>query len=264
MEDSYWRGTVSRICPEAPVPVISIASTETRQGGACNVANNIEAMGVPVERIFGGGERIRKIRLLTKTQQVYRCDFDYPQTPIPCDAAYKEALGRAQIVVLIDYGKGSLTNVQELIREAKALGKPVLVDPKGFDYQKYRGATLIKPNRSEMKELVGGWEKPEELDFKARQFLSASGIDSILLTQSEDGMTLYTKDATTHHDAEAKEVVDVSGAGEAALSAFAAAFAKGHTFAECAKYATKAAGLSVGHFGTVILEEKDVFSSENP
>jgi D-glycero-beta-D-manno-heptose-7-phosphate kinase len=263
MQDEYLRGSVSRICQEAPVPVISIASTEIRQGGAANVANNIEAMGVPVERIFGGGQRIRKIRLLTKTQQVYRVDFDYPQSPIPCDSAYREALERCQIVVLIDYGKGSLANVQELIREAKALQKAVFIDPKGFDYSKYRGATLIKPNREEMKELVGGWSSQDELDFKARQFLLASGIDSILLTQAEEGLTFYTKDSTTHYPSEAKEIVDVSGAGEAALSAFTAAIAKGFKSTEAAGFAIKASAVAIAHFGTTILEEKDVFGAED-
>jgi rfaE bifunctional protein kinase chain/domain len=259
MLDEFWTGTISRICPEAPVPVISLSSVETRQGGASNVANNIEAMGVSVERLFGSGQRIRKIRLITKNQYVYRADFDYPQTPIPCDSTYLEALGRCQVVVLIDYGKGSLTNIQELIRAARGLEKVVLVDPKGFDYSKYRGSTMIKPNKDEMKELVGGWVSQEELDFKARQFLAVSGIESILLTQGQDGMTLYTKDSTDHYPAQAKEVVDVLGAGEAALSAFAAAFAKGFSFGDSARYANKAAGVSVGHFGTIILEEKDVF-----
>jgi len=263
MQDEYWRGTVSRVSPEASVPIVVITDVETRQGGACNVANNIEAMGVPVERIFSAGPRIRKIRILSKTQHMLRADYDYPQPPIPCDQTYLDALGRCQIVVFIDYGKGSLANIQELIRAAKSLGKTVFVDPKGFDYSKYRGSTMIKPNREEMKELVGGWSNQEELDFKARQFLSASGIESILLTKSEDGMTLYTKDSTNHFKSEAKEVVDVSGAGEAALSAFTAAYAKGFPFGECARCASKASGVSVGHFGTIILEEKDVFGPED-
>lgn len=262
MTDLYYWGDAKRISPEAPVPVVSVQKVETRQGAACNVARNIEAMGVQVERLYGGGERIQKIRVLVKNQQVARVDFDYPQNPILPDATYLDALSRCDIIVFMDYGKGSLVNIQALITAAK--GKTILVDPKGHDYNKYRGATLIKPNGDEMKDLVGGWSTPEELDFKARQFLLASGIDSILLTQSADGMTLYTKDATNHFPSEAKEVVDVSGAGEAALSAFAAAFAKGFTFIECAKYAAKASGISVGFFGTTVIEEKDLFDTENP
>lgn len=259
MHDEYWRGSVFRISPEAPVPILKLDAVEHRQGGAANVANNIEAMGVSCERLFGGGERIRKIRLLTKNQHLLRADFDFPQKPIECDATYLEALGRCEIVVFVDYEHGSLRNVQLLIAKAREAGRTVLVDPKGFSYSKYRGATLIKPNQNEMKELVGGWDNQEELDFRARQFLLASGIESILLTQGELGMTLYTKTETTHYPAEAKEVVDICGAGEAALAAFTASLAKGKTFGEAAKYANKAAGIKVAYFGTMVLEEKDVF-----
>ncbi len=260
MQDEYWRGTVSRVSPEASVPVVSITDVETRQWGAANIANNIEAMGVACERLFGGGMRIRKIRLLSKTQHLLRADYDYPQKPIECDQTYVDALQRCQSVVFTDYRKGSLANIGALIYKAREMERYVFVDPKGFDYAKYRGATLIKPNRDEMKELVGGWSTQDELDFKARQFLLASGIESILLTQAAEGLTLYTKDATNHYASEAKEIVDVSGAGETALSAFVAAFAKGHKFSECARYANKAAGVSVGYFGTTIVEEKDVFN----
>ncbi len=167
MRDEYWSGSVSRISPVAPVPVVSVKSTETRHGAAANVAANIEAMGVPVERIFGGGERIRKITV-TAGQHIARLDFDYPQNPILPDAAFTEAVGRCDMVVAVDYGKGSLNGVQDLIRASA--GKPVLVDPKGHDFSKYRGAALIKPNREEMRELVGGLKDQDELDFKARQF----------------------------------------------------------------------------------------------
>jgi len=160
MADEYWYGTVSRVSPEAPVPVVSITDVETRQGGAANIANNIEAMGVPCERLFGGGQRIRKIRLLSKTQHLLRADYDFPQEPVKCDQTYLDALGRCQIVVFTDYRKGSLANIQPLIQAARGLGKTVLVDPKGHDYAKYQGTTLIKPNRDEMKELVEGLEGP--------------------------------------------------------------------------------------------------------
>lgn len=259
MADEYWRGSVLRISPEAPVPVLRLDAIEHRQGGAANVANNIEAMGVSCERLFGGGERIRKIRFLTRNQHLLRADFDYPQKPVECDAAYVEALGRCQIVVFVDYEHGALTNIQLLIAKAREAGRTVLIDPKGFDYAKYRGATLLKPNQHEMKELVGGWTNQDELDFKTRQFLVASGIESILLTQGPIGMTLYTRTETTHYPAKAKEVVDICGAGEAALAVFAVSIAKGKTFDEAAKYANKAAGIKIGFQGTMVLEEKDVF-----
>lgn len=261
MSDLYWRGTVSRVSPEAPVPVVAIASVEKREGAAANVANNIEAMGIACERLFGTSkERIQKIRLLAKNQHVARIDFDHPQTAIECDASYEDALGRCEIVVFVDYGKGSLANVSTLISKARDKGRKVFVDPRGHDFDKYRGATMLKPNREEMKELVGGWKTQDELDFKARQFLLASGIESILLTQAAEGMTLYTRANTTHLKAVAGEIVDVSGAGEAAMAGFTAAIAKGFAPDQALGYANKAAALAIGRFGTSIVKEEEIFA----
>lgn len=256
MTDVYWTCDVARIAPEAPVPVMLVRATESRPGAAANVANNIEAMGVPVERIFGRGERIVKIRATHAGRYIARADFDYPQEPISPDAAFIDAAERCDLIVALDYGKGSLANIQALIR---ATAKPFLIDPKGHSYEKYRGAALLKPNRDEMRELVGGWSTREELDFKARQFLVASGIESILLTQSAEGMTLYTRTATLHEEAQNKAPSDVSGAGEAALSAYATALAKGYELASCLRYASRAAGLAIGRAGTVVLNEEQVF-----
>lgn len=258
MTDVYWQSDVSRVSPEAPVMIAAVQRTERRGGGAANVANNIEAMGVPVERIFSQSQRIEKVRIFTPSQHLIRADFDYPQAPIPCDESYAESLGRCEIVVLIDYGKGSLANVQALITAARQANRKVLIDPKGYDYGKYAGATLIKPNREEMRELVGGWKSQDELDFKARQFLLSSQIDSILLTQGADGMTLYTRDSTKHQVAEAKTLVDVSGAGEAAIAAYAAAIAKG--LETPLLWASKAAAIACSRFGTTTVTEAEVFS----
>ena len=260
MVDVYWYGGVSRISPEAPVAVVQVARTEHREGAAANVANNIEAMGVPCERIFGSSkERIHKIRLLAKSQHVVRIDFDHLQTPLECNAAYDDALGRCAIVVFVDYGKGSLTNVQALISKAREANRIVFVDPRGHDFGKYRGATMLKPNREEMKELIGGWTTQDELDFKARQFLLASGIESILLTQAADGMTLYTRTDMLHLGAEPGDVIDVSGAGEAALAGYTAAIAKGYNPHDAARFANKAAGLCIGRFGTTVVTQAEVF-----
>ena len=262
MHDIYYRGVVTRISPEASVPVLLVKSVESRQGAAGNVAANIEAMGVEVERIYGRSpERIQKIRLLSRTQQIARVDFDHPQEPIPGDATYAEALSRCKIVVFSDYGKGSLANIEGLIGLANTIGRVTLVDPKGYDYAKYKGATLIKPNRDEMRELVGGWASQDELDLKARQFLVQSKVQSILLTQAEDGMTLYTRSETHHAPAENKAPVDVSGAGEAALAAYAAALAKGYLPVECLRYASKASGLACSMQGTVVCSEEEVFGT---
>ena len=262
MTDLYWRGTVCRISPEAPVPVVAVSSVEKRAGGAANVANNIEAMGVQVERIYGQSpERIQKIRLLGNGQHLARMDFDHPQSAIQANDTYRDALERCEIVVFIDYGKGSLADIQSLIAAARSAGRQVLIDPKGHEYAKYRGATLIKPNREEMRELVGGWGLRTELDFKARQFLHASGIESILLTQDAEGMTLYTTTDTLHLDPEEKHPVDISGAGEAALAAFAAGMARGHHANECARYANKAAALACAVDGTGIVTAKQIFGT---
>ena len=258
MNDAIWRGHVSRISPVAPVPVVRVESTEMRAGGAANVANNIEAMGVPVERIFGGGERILKITVLDKRQHMARIDFDHPQTAIQPDAAFLEAVARCALVVAIDYGKGSLANIAALI--AAAPGKPFLIDPKGCDYAKYRGAALLKPNRDEMRELVGGWSSQQELDYKVRQFMHAGGIASILLTQAEDGMTLYSPEPF-HIPSHNRAPVDVSGAGEAALAAYAVALAQAHPSHACLLYASKAAGLAIARPGTVVLTKEEVFGT---
>jgi len=258
MTDIYWESTVGRISPEGPVLVASVQKIDKRGGAAANVANSIEAMGVPVERIFSTSRRIEKVRVFTPSQHLIRVDFDFPQEPIPCDETYEDALGRCDIVVFVDYGKGALANVQVLIARASALNKAILVDPKGYDYARYRGATLIKPNKDEMRELVGGWKTQDELDFKARQFLLSSGIESILLTQGADGMALYTRSSTTHQVAEAKTLVDVSGAGEAALAAYAVALAK--SLPTPLLWASKAAAVACSRFGTTTVTEAEVLS----
>ena len=257
MQDEYLHGTCTRLSPEAPVPVVSVQRTEKRAGGAANVAANIEAMGVPVERIFGGGERIRKLRIIAGGQHIARIDFDVPQQPIEPDAAFMDAIDRCDLVVAVDYGKGALAGIAALL--SASARTPWLIDPKGHDYARYRRAALLKPNREEMRELVGGWASREELDFKARQFLASAGIESILLTQSAEGMTLYTRTTTLHQEAENRAPVDVSGAGEAALSAYAAALAKGYELASCLRFASKAAGIAIGRQGTAICTQEEVF-----
>lgn len=257
MQDEYWQGYARRLSPVAPVPVISVQRTESRPGAAANVAANLEAMGAQVERIYGAGERIRKITVTDKRQHIARLDFDYQQQHIQPDAAFLEAVGRCGLVVALDYGKGSLTGIQALIR---ATGKPVLIDPKGHDYAKYRGAALIKPNRDEMRELVGGWASREELDFKARQFLAASDIESLLLTQAAEGMTLYTRTETLHEPATNASPEDVSGAGEAALAAYAASLVKGYALKNCLRFASKAAGIAISRQGTTVVSAEELWN----
>ena len=256
MQDEYLYGESTRLSPEAAVPIVAVKRTEKRQGGAANVANNIESMGVPVIRIFGGGEPIRKLRVLAGKQHIARIDYDHPQEPILSDSTFIKALTLCDMVVAVDYGRGSLANIADLI--AAAGQKPVLVDPKGHDYARYRGAALIKPNRDEMRELVGGWGLREELDRKASAFLAQSGIGALLLTLSEGGMTLYTSTGAQHQAAENSAPIDVSGAGEATLAAFAVATARGLS---PMPYASRAAGLAIGRFGTVVLTKEEVFGT---
>ena len=248
MEDVYWTGSVSRLSPEAPVPVVSVENVETRGGGAANVANTIEALGVECVRVFGPGEDIRKIRLMAGKQHVARIDFDYPQQPINPDGAYAACLRYCDIVVFIDYGKGSLANVQELIAAARARGCAVLVDPKGGDYAKYRGATMIKPNEATVIE----WASIPVMDY---------GFDYVLCTRGAAGMTLYSDkhDIMKDYPAENAFPVDVSGAGEAAIAAYAAAMAKGMQPVECARYASKAAGIACAHQGTYVVKAEELW-----
>jgi len=262
MMDHYWSGRAKSISAEAPVPVYLIENMDVREGAAANVANNIEAMGVPCERMFGGSlERINKIRVMAKEQHVCRIDFDPQQLAIRVDADYEDALARCTAVVFVDYGKGALTNIRDLIAKANQMERYVLVDPKGHDFNKYRGADLIKPNRDEMRALVGGWKNQHELDLKAHQFLIDSGIKAMLLTQAEDGMTLY-EHGNTHHcppfPADGP-IVDVSGAGEAALSAYAACISLGVDCERALAAANKAAALCIRRHGTTVLKKEEVF-----
>jgi rfaE bifunctional protein kinase chain/domain len=255
MLDEYWFGEVTRISPEAPVPVISVQRIEKREGAAANVANNVEAMGVEVRRVFGSGERIRKLRVVSKKQQMLRIDFDFPQEPIT-----RLDLSGIDVVVFVDYGKGSLANVQSLIAQCRKEGKTVLVDPKGYDYERYRGADLVKPNLDEMRVMVGGWKDEQDLANKVEAIKEKADIRAILLTRASEGMTLY-EDWSVRIYAEPRELVDVSGAGETAIAAFAVAVHDGHDFYQAAKYANKAAGVAVSRFGTAVVGRDEVFEA---
>ena len=259
MVDRYWFGEVSRISPEAPVPVCKIVRTEEREGGAANVANNVEGLGSPVIRVFSPSvEKVVKIRVIGRNQQVTRVDFDHPQEPVR-HLEFCDALEHCNIVVFSDYGKGSLKDIKAHIAAAKIQDKVVLIDPKGHDYKRYRGADLVKPNLHEMKELVGGWSDDDELSDKASKLIVEAGIGAILLTRQERGMTLYTKDSAITIPAKPVEVYDVSGAGDTAIAAFAVSLSRGNDFHASAEYANRAAGIAVSHFGTYVVREEEVF-----
>lgn len=255
MVDRYIWADVTRISPEAPVPVAKVIREEERQGGAANVLNNVLAMGAVAAGAFSPSKnRILKIRVIGKNQQMLRLDYDHPQEPIS-----KLEDVAANVVIFSDYGKGALKNVDTLIEQAKQAGAIVLVDPKGHDYTRYRNADMVKPNTDEMKELVGGWSTEEQLNAKAQQLRKDAYIGAILLTRAAAGMTLFTDQGAHHIPAAAKEVYDVSGAGDTAIAAFAVALTRGCDYITAAQYANKAAGVAVSRFGTTVVNKEEVF-----
>lgn len=255
MIDEYWTGEVSRISPEAPVPVLSVKKTERREGAAANVAANVRAMGCEVVTDFGQEAQVLKIRAIGRHQQMLRLDFDYPQTPISKAVKFESG----SIVIFSDYGKGALANIAALILRAKIAGCTVLVDPKGYDYERYRYADVVKPNLEEMRVMVGGWKDEADLTRKAQELRRRANIKAILLTRAAEGMTLYTDSGSHHLPTEAQEVYDVTGAGDTAIAALACALARGHDLLSSCGFANRAAGIVVGRFGTAVASAEEVF-----
>ncbi|WP_454693839.1 D-glycero-beta-D-manno-heptose-7-phosphate kinase [Achromobacter aegrifaciens] len=283
MLDRYWFGEVERISPEAPVPVVRVARREDRLGGAANVARNVAALGgqVTLVGVLGqdeAGDSVRrlsaeagiqvelvadpslhttlKMRVLGRQQQLLRVDFE--QHPAQAaldnvDAAFARHLANHDIVVLSDYAKGVLTRVESLIALARSAGVPVLVDPKGHDYARYRGATLVTPNRSEMQEAVGRWNSEAELTDRAQRLRADLDLEALLVTRSEQGMTLFTGAGRDHIDAQAHEVFDVSGAGDTVLATLAVSRAIDLPWVDAMGWANKAGGIAVGKLGTSIV-----------
>ena len=280
MLDRYWFGEVSRISPEAPVPVVKVERSEERPGGAANVARNIAALGAKASllSVVGADEAGRtlarllavssidanlhedpqlsttvKLRVLGRQQQLLRIDFENAPTHEVLQAKLAEFEARVKtcdVVLLSDYGKGGLTHIAEMIRLARAHGKPVLVDPKGDDYRRYAGASVITPNRSELREVVGRWSSEADLIERVAQLRTTLGIDALLLTRSEEGMTLFESDSATHEPALAREVYDVSGAGDTVIATMSVMLACGQSLADAMRWANRAAGVVVGKLGT--------------
>jgi D-beta-D-heptose 7-phosphate kinase/D-beta-D-heptose 1-phosphate adenosyltransferase len=290
MLDRYWHGGTSRISPEAPVPVVLVNGVEERLGGAGNVALNIATFGTQTSLIgycgrdeagqnliallqsagidcvveqIPGRPTITKLRVLSRHQQLIRLDFedrfhDVPSAHLLANFAGK--LNEADVVVLSDYGKGTLNSVQELIQLAGEAGKMVLVDPKGTDFDRYRGATLITPNRSEFEAVAGPCRDDHELADKGLGLLEKLELKALLITRGEHGMTLLRRGESPRHlPAHAKEVYDVTGAGDTVISTLAAALAAGASLEDATGLANLAAGIVVGKLGTasVTLEELD-------
>lgn len=288
MLDRYWFGEVDRVSPEAPVPVVRVVRREDRLGGAANVARNIRALGAKATLmgIVGqdeAGEQIRfladeagidtqliadptinttlKMRVLGRQQQLLRIDFEYPPGEMALnhlDDKLSSLIMGHDVIVLSDYNKGVLNRVRAIIALAKRHAIPVLVDPKGTDYSRYTGASLLTPNRSEMQQAVGAWHNEAELALKSQRLRQELDLEALLITRSEQGMTLFDQVGRHHVDAQAQEVYDVSGAGDTVLATLASTRAAGLAWDEAILWANKAGGIVVGKLGTSIVTAEEL------
>ena len=293
MLDRYWFGDVSRISPEAPVPVVKVERCEERPGGAANVARNAAALGAKVALLSlvgkdEAGESLArlvaeggidaslhvdegvsttvKLRVIGRQQQLLRIDFENRPSHEVLRAKLKEfaeRLPECDAVVFSDYGKGGLTHIGEMIQLARAAGKVVLVDPKGDDYSAYRGATIITPNRSEMREVVGRWRDEADLERRATELRERLELGALLVTRSEEGMSLFLPDRTIHEKAVAREVFDVSGAGDTVIATLAVMAAHGADWADAIHVANVAAGVVVGKLGTAVVTREELATALN-
>ena len=288
MLDRYWHGTTSRISPEAPVPVVRVDQHEDRPGGAANVALNIAALGAPAYLVGVTGQdeaadaltdslraahvqvrfqriaqqpTIVKLRIMSRHQQLIRVDFEEPFDTDPQALASDTAamLAGVKVLVLSDYGKGALKNHQALIQLAKARNIPVLADPKGKDFSIYRGASLITPNLSEFEAIVGVCADDAELVAKGNELMARLDLGALLVTRGEHGMTLLRPaQPALHLPARAREVFDVTGAGDTVISTLAAALAAGEDLPQAVGLANLAAGIVVGKLGTAAISAPEL------
>ena len=282
MLDRYWFGDVERISPEAPVPIVRVERTEERPGGAANVARNAAALGAQTTLLSVTGadeagttlERLLaadgvatsfhrdpalpttvKMRVVARQQQLLRIDFETaPSHEVLATklADFERLLANADLLILSDYGKGGLAHIATMIERARAVGKPVLVDPKGEDWDRYRGATMITPNRGEFRQVVGRWRDAGEMAAKAMALRKALDVAALLVTRSEEGMSLFTADGALEIPAVAREVYDVSGAGDTVIATLGALLGAGADFPTAVRIANQAAGVVVGKLGTAV------------
>ncbi len=290
MLDRYWFGDVERISPEAPVPVVHVRSTEERLGGAANVARNIVSLGAQAQLLTVVGEddagrsigrllaasEIRghlhtdprlattvKVRVIGRRQQIVRVDFETaPEAEVLAAhlEEYRRLLPECDVVLLSDYGKGGLAHIARMIELARAAGRPVLVDPKGGEYSRYAGATLVTPNRAELREVIGGWRDEADLEQRTQKLRTGLDLRAILLTRSEEGMTLFSDGQTWSVPAQAREVFDVSGAGDTVIAVLAVMLAAGRPLQDAVAAANRAGGIVVGKLGTATVSYEELFA----
>jgi len=289
MLDRYLFGEVERISPEAPVPVVRVTREEHRLGGAANVALNVKALGpgVMLITVVGEDESARtlegllktqavevtlgrdpklftcvKLRVIGRAQQLVRVDFEnQPDHEVLADmlSDFVRVLPQYDAVLFSDYGKGGLTHIPRMIELARAAGKPVLVDPKGDDYGRYAGATVITPNRAELAQVIGGWKTEGQLEQRVQRLRESHRLAGVLLTRSEEGMSLFDASGHLHVPAQAREVFDVTGAGDTVIATLAAMLACGMRLRDAMPIANRAGGIVVGKFGTATVSYEELF-----
>ena len=298
MLDRYWYGTSSRISPEAPVPVVNVDRYEERAGGAANVALNLSSLGIDCDLVGIVGEddsgklltqilkdkkidtrfvvcpelpTITKLRVLSRHQQLLRIDFEKGYSDVDQGRimlTLRQALRDSKVLICSDYGKGALSSVQNMINAARLLRIPVLVDPKGTDFTRYRGATLLTPNMSEFEAVVGKVRDNADLERKALKLIREIELDALLVTRSEDGMSLVVLgEPTLHIPTYAREVYDVTGAGDTVIATLGACLASGSSLAMACAIANRAAGIVVGKLGTSTVTpdelEEEIFAKNH-
>jgi rfaE bifunctional protein kinase chain/domain len=292
MLDRYWFGDVNRISPEAPVPIVRVESREERLGGAANVARNAVALGVETGLLGVVGKdeassiidqlieksgiqnylhqdesisTIIKLRVIGRQQQLLRIDFEEkPNEKVLLDklSRFTNLVSQYDVIILSDYAKGALVNVSEMIATANKHNKLVLVDPKGSDYSIYSGAMMLTPNKSELRQVIGSWQNENELEEKVTLLRHKLNIKALLLTRSEEGMTLFEDEGAYHVPTMAREVFDVSGAGDTVIATVAAMLAEGRNLRDSVAIANKAGGIVVGKLGTATVFRSELFEEE--
>jgi rfaE bifunctional protein kinase chain/domain len=290
MLDRYLFGNVDRISPEAPVPVVRVTRQEERLGGAANVAMNIKSLGAQatlitvvgddepahrlqqllqaqgVEVLLGRDAKLHtcvKLRVIGRAQQLLRVDFENPPDHEVLSgmlADFERVLDAHATVLFSDYGKGGLTHIARMIAQARSAGKAVLVDPKGSDYSRYGGATVLTPNLTELAEVIGGWSNEGQLQERAQALRERLNIDNLVLTRSEQGMSLFDAAGHMHVPAQAREVFDVTGAGDTVIATLAAMVAAGMSVRAALPVANRAGGIVVGKFGTASVSYEELFA----
>ncbi len=292
MLDRYWFGDVSRISPEAPVPVVLVKGEDERLGGAANVAWNCKDLGARTRLLSVAGKdepgaklaqllkrkgidaslhrdaklhTTLKLRIIGRRQQLLRIDFEKPPSREVLASKlqeFKQALPDCDVVILSDYGKGGLAHIAEMIRSARRAGVRVLVDPKGDDYARYKGASVITPNTAELREVVGRWKDEKDLTQRAQALLRKLGLEALLLTRGEDGMTLFSGKRVKTIPAEAREVFDVTGAGDTVIAALAVMLGAGASLENAMRLANRAASIVVGKLGTATATPAELFAKD--